>query len=79
MRAQIALLSGICFVAATLTVQAWNKPTHMISAAIAYADLNERNPAVITKIVEVLKRHPQFESKWAPKLKQASTRIVTCT
>ena len=73
-RALAAFLSGICFMAATPTVQAWNKPTHMVTAAIAYADLKERNPAVITKVIEVLKQHPQFESKWAPKLKQVSAQ-----
>jgi hypothetical protein len=72
MRALVAFLSGICFIAATLTVQAWNKPTHMISAAIAYADLNEQNPAVITKIIQVLKKHPQYKSLWEGKLSQVS-------
>ena len=52
-------------------VQAWNKPTHMVSAAIAYADLQDRNPAVIAKVIEALKQHPRFD-KWAPKLKQVS-------
>ena len=44
----------------------------MTSAAIAYADLKDRNPAVLVKVVEVLKQHPQFESKWASKLNQVS-------
>jgi hypothetical protein len=74
MRPLVAFLTGFCFIVATLTVQAWNKPTHMAVAAIAYADLNEQNPAVITKVVELLKQHPQFESKWAPKLKQVSAQ-----
>ncbi len=70
MRAIIAFLSGICFLLATPTVQAWNKPGHMTSAAIAYADLKDRNPAVLVKVFEVLKQHPQFQSKWADKLSQ---------
>jgi hypothetical protein len=70
MRAVIAFLSGICFLIATPTVQAWNKPGHMTSAAIAYADLKDRNPDVLVKIIEVLKQHPQFRTKWQSKLRQ---------
>jgi hypothetical protein len=72
MRAIIAFLTGTCFLVATPTVQAWNKPGHMVSAAIAYADLKDRNPAVLVKVIEVLKQHPQFESKWADKLSQVT-------
>lgn len=68
MRALIAFFSGICFLAAAPMAQAWNKSGHMTSAAIAYTDLKERNPAVIVKVVEVLKQHPHFKSDWAPLL-----------
>ncbi len=74
MKAVVGFFSGICIVAATLTVEAWNKPTHMVSAAIAYADLNDRNLAVMPKVIEALNHHPHFESKWAPKLKQVLPR-----
>jgi hypothetical protein len=70
MRSVIALFSGICFLLAAQVVQAWSKPGHMVSAAIAYADLKEQHPEVLAKVIEVLKQHPQFESKWAPKLEQ---------
>ncbi|MGO9568743.1 MAG: S1/P1 nuclease [Desulfomonilaceae bacterium] len=70
MRSVIALFSGICFLLAAQVVQAWTKPGHMVSAAIAYADLKEQHPEVLAKVIEVLKQHPQFESKWAPKLEQ---------
>jgi len=55
---------------ATPTIQAWNKPGHMTSAAIAYADLTERNPGVIVKVIEDLKKHAHFESKWVDNLSQ---------
>ncbi len=42
----------------------------MTSAAIAQADLTERNADVIMKVVEVLKKHLHFESKWADNLSQ---------
>jgi len=44
----------------------------MVSAAIAYADLKERNPDVLVKVIEVLKQNPQFATKWAAKLEQLS-------
>jgi len=72
MRALLALPIGICLIMAGLSAQAWNKPTHMVSAAIAYADLKERNLDVIAKVVEVLKQHPHFDSDWAPLLEQVS-------
>jgi len=72
MRAVLALFSGICFLVATQASHAWNKAGHMASAAIAYADLKERNPAVLAKVVEALKQHPHFKSEWAPKLEQVS-------
>lgn len=68
MRAVVAFLSGICVLVASPTVQAWNKAGHMTSAAIAYADLKARNPAVLTRVVQLLKKHPHFESKWQEKL-----------
>lgn len=74
MRSLIAFFSGICFLVATPTALAWNGPGHMTSAAIAYADLKDRNPAVLEKVIEILKQHPQYESKWAPKLEQVSPR-----
>src|SRR5271157_96490 len=71
MRAIIAFLSGICFLVATPTVQAWNEPGHMASAAIAYMDLKERNPAALAKVIGVLKQHPDFESMWRDQLGKA--------
>jgi hypothetical protein len=69
-RAAIAVFSGVCFLVATASAQAWNKPGHMTAAAIAYADLKERNPAVLSKVVRLLNQHPHFESKWQEKLGQ---------
>jgi len=72
MRSVTVFFCGICFFFATQTAQAWNKPAHMVSAAIAYADLKEQHPAVLAKVIEVLKMHPHFESKWVPKLEQVT-------
>lgn len=72
MSSLIALFAVIYCLLASPTVQAWNKPTHMVSAAIAYAELKERNPDVLIKVIEVLKQHPHFNDDWAPNLEQVS-------
>jgi hypothetical protein len=72
MRRLVPTLLVMCLVMFISAAHAWNKPGHMTSAAIAYADLKERNPVVLAKVVEVLKQHPQFKSNWAPKLDQVS-------
>jgi hypothetical protein len=43
---------------------AWNKPGHMVSAAIAYDDLRARAPSVVAKVVVALRKHPQYDQRW---------------
>jgi hypothetical protein len=68
MRVVIAFLCVTCILVATPPAQPWNRAGHMTAAAIAYADLKGRNPEVLAKVVQVLRRHPHFESKWQEKL-----------
>ena len=70
MRVVIALFCGICILVATPPARSWNKAGHMTAAAIAYADLKERNPEVLAKVVQLLMRQPHFVSKWEDKLGQ---------
>jgi S1/P1 Nuclease len=49
---------------------AWNKAGHMVSGAIAYADLKQANPETLARVIALLKTHPHFETKWAPRLVQ---------
>ena len=42
---------------------AWNKPGHMVVAAVAYMDLRKDDPATLDKIIAILRTHPAF-SKW---------------
>jgi hypothetical protein len=51
---------------------AWNKPGHMVSGAIAYADLKQTHPQTLEQVVALLKTHPHFETKWKPQLNQSS-------
>ena len=48
---------------------AWNKPGHMVVAAIAYRELERtNNQAVIDKVVAKLKLHHDFNKRFGPKL-----------
>jgi S1/P1 Nuclease len=59
------LLIVVSLVSSTL---AWNKAGHMVSGAIAYADLQQTRPQAVAQVVALLKTHPQFETKWKPQL-----------
>jgi hypothetical protein len=50
---------------------AWNKAGHMVSGAIAYADLQQTHPQTLAQVVALLKTHPHFATKWKPKLTQS--------
>jgi S1/P1 nuclease/metal binding Ada-like protein len=65
------VLVGILLVlVAVSSALAWNKAGHMVSGAIAYADLKQANPQTLARVIVLLKTHPHFETKWAPQLTQ---------
>jgi hypothetical protein len=65
------LLVGVLLVlVAVSSALAWNKAGHMVSGAIAYADLQQANPQTLARVIALLKTHPHFETKWAPRLAQ---------
>src|SRR5262245_57556567 len=47
---------------------AWNKPGHMVSAAIAYSELKQGSPEVLSRVVALLKEHPDFHTRWVPQM-----------
>jgi hypothetical protein len=47
---------------------AWNIPGHMVTAAIAYRELKAKDPKALSKIISILKKHPQYGQLFAPKL-----------
>jgi hypothetical protein len=49
-------------------VAAWNKAGHMVSGAIAAADLRAADPAAFAEVVRLLKAHPQFAERWERRL-----------
>ena len=47
---------------------AWNRAGHMVTAAIAFDDLQRSAPATVARVVAILRQHPQFESHWKQQL-----------
>lgn len=56
----------------TSPARAWNKPGHMVTAAIAYSELQEKDPQAIERVVSVLKQHPEFDRSWSSQLSEIS-------
>jgi len=47
---------------------AWNRAGHMVTAALAFDDLQRSAPAAIARVVAILRQHPQYESHWKQQL-----------
>jgi hypothetical protein len=64
-----ALLAALAVGAWPHAAHAWNKPGHMVVAAIAYRELQRtNNQAVIDKVIAGLKKHPDYDRRFASKL-----------
>src|SRR5262249_33233682 len=60
------LLGLLLMLAAVSSALAWNKAGHMVSGAIAYAELKQASPQTLARVIALLKTHPHFETRWAP-------------
>src|SRR5437867_4038679 len=49
---------------------AWNPAGHMVSGAIAYAELKQASPKALFWVVDLLKAHPEFPDTWTAQLNQ---------
>jgi hypothetical protein len=49
----------------------WNKAGHMVSGAIAFAELKASDPEAVKQVVELLKNLPEYRSKWLPAIKRS--------
>jgi len=47
---------------------AWNRAGHMVTAAVAFDDLQRSAPATVARVVAILRQHPQYESHWKQQL-----------
>src|SRR5215510_9160563 len=65
------LLVGILLVLVTASSTfAWSKAGHMVSGAIAYADLKQTSPETLARVIALLKSHPHYQTTWVPRLAQ---------
>jgi S1/P1 Nuclease len=64
----IAALVLLTIALLPLPASAWNIPTHMLSAAIAYQVLQHENPPTIEKVKAVLEKHPWYANQWQARL-----------
>jgi len=53
------------------SAQGWNKPGHMVSGAIAFAELKASDPEAVKQVVELLKTLPEYRRKWLPAIKRS--------
>lgn len=63
------LLSFGCLVLLSLTFLAptslaWNKATHMAIGAMTYHNLQQTSPQTLTRVVNLLKQHPYYQTQW---------------
>src|SRR5690242_2966379 len=55
------LLAGLAITAALLPAaqaRAWTRPGHMVTAAIAYDEIERKSPATLAALGEILDAHP---------------------
>lgn len=61
------VLFFLIFLFSTVFIFGWNKPGHMLTGAIAYADLKENDPPALAKVLELLKSH-YYYPEWVKKM-----------
>ena len=69
-------LSSILILATIVLVtpqpaQAWNKPGHMVSGAIAYTELKASDPDAVKQVVAILKELPEYRRRWLPAIRRS--------
>jgi hypothetical protein len=50
---------AVCLALVSASASAWTRSGHMVSGAIAYEELNARDPRVLAQILEIMARHPE--------------------
>jgi len=51
---------------------AWNRAGHMVSGAIAYSELKQRDPKALSHVIAILHKHPDYKTRWASHTEQAN-------
>jgi S1/P1 Nuclease len=66
------VITAAVAVLAAIPSLAWNRAGHMTMAAMAYDELRREAPATVTRVVAILRQHPQYESRWRPQIASVS-------
>lgn len=69
----VAVLLFILVALPAVSASAWNKPGHMVTAAIAFHSLRDRNEETLERTVKLLERHPFFDLKWKAQIQSVQT------
>ena len=69
MTARCAAVVALIFMGLS-PAMAWNKPTHMVVAAIAYDQLRAQSPDSLTMTLMLLKSHPDYRLRWLPQMRR---------
>lgn len=57
------VVSAVVACATMPASRAWDKPTHAITASIAYEELKASHPAILAKVVQILKNSEDYSQK----------------
>jgi hypothetical protein len=68
----IQTVMAVAILVSPSVVSAWNIPTHMVSAAIAYHTLQRESPTTIEKVSALLEKHPWYANRWRNDLDRMS-------
>ncbi|URD53539.1 S1/P1 nuclease [Chroococcidiopsis sp. CCNUC1] len=49
---------------------AWNRSGHMVTGAIAYSELQQNDPQALANAIDLLREHPEYNSRWSSQLSQ---------
>ncbi len=63
------MLVSVCVVlvlGSSPNAAAWSPQGHMVTAAIAYQELRQSDPATLRAVIELLEQHPHFADRLAP-------------
>lgn len=59
---------GALVLLSTVPGLGWNRAGHMVMGAIAFDRIQSVAPGSVTRVVTILRQHPQYESVWKPQI-----------
>ena len=63
----LAPIVSVLVLANAPSLSAWSRQGHMVTAAIAFQELHQSDPATLRAVIELLEQHPHFANLLAPR------------